>query len=342
MAFHSGVIKFLAETGRLERITRISTVSGGSLLVGLVISRAGNAWPSSDVFLQNVYDAVRSSMCSRNLLLDAIVQLRNPTNWQFLLSRANLVGEALRSKWGVDVPLRMVPTVPEWSINATTAENGKRFRFKGSTIGDYENGYAQAPDLPLSTALAVSAAFPGAIGPLALKTSQFGWKVRGFGDSESMEKPVAPKFQTLHLYDGGVYDNLALESLFDAGRAASKHGGDIIIASDAGAPLDEGFSSGALSPWRLKRVADIMSDQSRNLRVRSFVAYLKASDAQSRGAFLQLDAPLLDRRTNASSDFTCRFPTTLRRLTEDEFDIMSGHGYAVAHRTNEVYGLGLT
>ena len=342
MAFHSGVIRLLAEVGGLERITRISTVSGGSLLVGLVTSRAGNSWPSSDEFLRNVYDAVRKTMCSRNLLLDTVVQFRNPTNWQFLLSRANLVGEALRSKWGLDVPLRLVPTLPEWSINATTAENGKRFRFKGSTIGDYESGYAQAPDLPLSTALAVSAAFPGAIGPLALKTSQFEWKVRGFGEPESKARPVDPKFQTLHLYDGGVYDNLALEPLFDAGRSASKHGDDIIIASDAGAPLGEGFSSGPLSPWRLKRVADIMSDQSRNLRVRSFVAYLKAPNTRGRGAFLQVDAPLLDRRTNASSDFTCRFPTTLRRLTEDEFDIMSGHGYAVAHRINEVYGMGLT
>ncbi|MEF9672493.1 patatin-like phospholipase family protein [Pseudomonas sp. PCH446] len=34
MAFHLGVLKYLAEQQALERLTQISTVSGGSLLVG--------------------------------------------------------------------------------------------------------------------------------------------------------------------------------------------------------------------------------------------------------------------------------------------------------------------
>lgn len=35
MAFHLGMLKFLAERSLLEEIHRVSTVSGGSLLVGL-------------------------------------------------------------------------------------------------------------------------------------------------------------------------------------------------------------------------------------------------------------------------------------------------------------------
>lgn len=338
MAVHMGVIRFLAEQGWLERVARVSTVSGGSLVIGLVVARAGRTWPTSDAFIKTVYGAVRESMCSRSLIWDTLAQLRNPLNWQFLLSRANLLGKALGDNWSLDFPLREVPPVPEWSINATSAENGKRFRFKGSTIGDYETGYAEAEDFSLATALAVSAAFPGGIGPLALNSSQFEWKRRGWGEPAHSAKPVAPEFATLHLYDGGVYDNLGLEPLFDAGRSASKAKGDIIIVSDAGAPLGEGFSSGVLSPWRLKRVADIMSDQSRNLRVRSFVEFIKRARA---GAFIQVDNPLFDRKLNAAADFTCKFPTTLRQLTESEFDIMAGHGYAVMRRVQEVYGTGI-
>lgn len=341
MAVHMGVLKFLAEQSWLERVTRISTVSGGSLLVGLVLSRTGFAWPSSEAFLSTVYEQTRSAICARSLLWDSVARLKNPINWRHLLSRANLLGEALRADWSLDVPLRRLPELPEWSINATTAETGKRFRFKGTTIGDYESGYAEAPDFSLAFALAVSAAFPGIVGPLSLETGQFEWKTRGFGEPEYKSRVKRPDFATLHLYDGGVYDNLGFEPLYDSGRSTSKHNGDVIIASDAGAPLGEGFSVDAFSPWRLKRVADIMSDQSRSLRVRSFVQYLRDPRSPGRGAYLQIDNPLFDRRKNAAAKFTCTFPTTLRRLQESEFDIMAGYGYAIARRVHEVYGLGI-
>lgn len=37
MLFHLGVLRLLAERRLVERVTRISTVSGGSLLVGLML-----------------------------------------------------------------------------------------------------------------------------------------------------------------------------------------------------------------------------------------------------------------------------------------------------------------
>ena len=44
--FHLGVLGRLAEDGLLEKITRISTVSGGTLVTGLIYSIAGNKWPN--------------------------------------------------------------------------------------------------------------------------------------------------------------------------------------------------------------------------------------------------------------------------------------------------------
>lgn len=46
---------------------------------------------------------------------------------------------------------------------------------------------------------------------------------------------------TACLYDGGVYDNLGLEPFFDAGRGVPKNAGEIIVVSDAGAPLKPPF-----------------------------------------------------------------------------------------------------
>ena len=50
--FHLGVLGRLAEDGLLEKIARISTVSGGTLVTGLVYSVAGNKWPTSDFLSQ--------------------------------------------------------------------------------------------------------------------------------------------------------------------------------------------------------------------------------------------------------------------------------------------------
>src|SRR5258705_8880400 len=62
--FHMGVLKRLAVEGLLERVSAISTVSGGSLVTAAVMSEAGMKWPSSKDFLEKVYPAVRARMTS--------------------------------------------------------------------------------------------------------------------------------------------------------------------------------------------------------------------------------------------------------------------------------------
>lgn len=333
MAFHMGVLRFLAERGWLDRVTHISTVSGGSLVTGLIFTVNERKWPSSASEFDHVLAKVRTVMCSTDLRWAAAKQLLWPHNWRFLLSRANLVEGAIQNYWGVRHHLDELPQLPVWSINGTTAEDGKRFRFKLDRMGDYDLGYAKVR-VRLSTALAVSAAFPGGIGPLSIKTADYTWLKRPWNAPLCAEKPVKPEFKKLHLYDGGVYDNLGLEAMFDAGTSAPKAGQDVIIVSDAGAPLRRGFSIWALSPFRFKRISDIMSDQIRSLRVRPLVEYLKRVGA---GAYLQMENVLVPLPGNADAQLTCRFPTDLSKLTPAQFDAMSRHGYAVAAAVNEKY-----
>lgn len=66
--FHLGVLRHLAGDGRLEHITQLSTVSGGSLVAGAVFARAGGRWPSSTEFLDSVYPSVRETLVSGDLL----------------------------------------------------------------------------------------------------------------------------------------------------------------------------------------------------------------------------------------------------------------------------------
>lgn len=336
MVFHLGMLKLMAERGMLESVQKISTVSGGSLIVGLILQECHLQWPSSGEFLDRVYPRLRERLCARSLMWGALRQLTNPKNWKFILSRANLLALALRNEWGLKERLRDLPAYPEWSINGTTAENGKRFRFKRENLGDYMIGYAEPGDFPLANAIAVSAAFPGGFGPLTLKTNEFVWKKREWNDPIGTEKVVAIPYKNLHLYDGGVYDNLGLEPYFDAGRLRAKPPAMPIILSDVGAPLADGFSHGPFSLFRLKRVSDIIGEQARSLRVRTFATFLQAAPA--RGAYIQINAKVGGVPCK-HGDFAAGFPTTLRRLKVDEFDKLAGHGYEVAYQVEQLFGL---
>lgn len=337
MVFHLGVMKHLAERGLLENVERISTVSGGSLLVGLLLQQNQMRWPTSAQFLTHSLPTLRDALCTRSLHWGAARQLLNPLNWRFLLSRANLLARALHREWQVQGNLASLPETPEWSINGTTAENGKRFRFKRHDIGDYALGYAPAVRFPLASALAVSAAFPGGFGPLTLDARRFEWHRRPWGSPLENAVRVKPAFERLHLYDGGVYDNMGLEPFFDAGRKVSKVGDTYIVCSDAGAPLASGFDMGPLNVFRLARVADIMSDQARALRVRGFVDWIQTQP--SAGAFVSISMPSTDATPCGSAQHASTFPTTLRRLQVGEFDRLAGHGYGVADRVQQQTGL---
>ncbi|MEV8519501.1 patatin-like phospholipase family protein [Dyella marensis] len=327
MAFHVGVLRYLAELEALEHVTRISSVSGGSLIMGLVLKCNNYRWPTSKEYLGEVYGRLQSDLCRRSMQWGAARQLLRPTNWRFLLSRANLLAGALRREWGIAANLSDLPASPEWSINGTTAENGRRFRFKHSGFGDYQYGYVQSGDFPLANALAVSAAFPGGFGPLSLKTEQFAWMKRPWDAPAGSEERVSLNHRILHLYDGGVYDNLGLESVFDAGRGRSKYPDHFIVVSDAGKPLSDGLAPGQLNPFRFTRVLDIMSDQSHALRVRTFIHYVQGDS--ERGSLLSMD----DKSSTLDGDArstAVNFPTTLRKLTKNDFDQLTRHGYNVA------------
>ena len=339
MCFHLGVLRFLAECGQLERVDRVSTVSGGSLLLGLMLREADLRWPSSTELLEAVYPRLREKLCARSLQWGALRELARPWNWRFILSRSNLLALALQREWSVSARLADLPAHPEWSINGTTAETGKRFRFKRDSLGDWVIGYAAPGNFPLAAALAVSAAFPGGFGPLTFDATRFAWKRRPWGVPLESARPIDPDFKRLHLYDGGVYDNLGLEPFFDSGTGTTKRTGDAILVSDAGAPFAPGFGTAALNPWRLKRVADIMSEQSRALRVRAFTAFVQRDAAH--GAYLYIGLPAPAGGSVQAATLAARHPTTLVRPTKAQFDAIVQHGYQLAADSSAQLGLRL-
>lgn len=331
MAFHMGVLKCLSELGLLEKIARVSSVSGGSLLVGLIVHESGMKWPDSNTYSSNVFPRLREKLCTKSFVKGMLKQLLNPQNLHLIIYRANLLAEALQKEWGITYRLSDLPEFPEISINGSTAETGKRFRFKRDTFGDYELGYVDSSSFSLAEAMAVSAAFPGGIGPLTIKSSGLEWKKRPHWDAPLGSTVSSPcPYSKLHLYDGGVYDNLGLEPFFDACNSTPKIDDSCLLVSDAGAPYKKGFSYFAFNPWRLKRVMDLMSEQTRALRVRGFHGHLKRS---SRGCrYIWIQEELDEKLKRSHKQHACNHPTSLCKLTYCDFEKISQHGYAVANK----------
>lgn len=348
MAFHAGVLRYLAESGLLRRINHISSVSGGSLLTGLIFKSGGWSWPDEDKFLQHSVPYIRAALTHTGLAGHIVRSLCRPRNWPYVLSRANILADAIADVWSINGCLGDLPTRPVWSVNATTSETGRRFRFKQSGVGDYTLGYAKATEFKIADAMAVSAAYPGVFGPFAIDTGRYEWRKREIWDlPKDAEQIVNPPFATLHLYDGGIYDNLGTEPLFDPGKQCAKEGADFILVSDAGAPLGQ-IAPSWIRLFRLKRVTDIMGEQTRALRVRSFVNFLVNNPIG--GSYLQIGADAVSRlktyrsRSPAVAEMLLTQPwmssrnvteaaaygTALTQMKPADYDLLERHGYETA------------
>ena len=349
MAYHCGVLRWLADNNQLENIAHISSVSGGSLFTGLLFVLNNWRWPSSGEYLKFVLPQIKKILQKMDLQRTAIKRLLYPSNWRFILSRANVLAQTIEHDWGVIGNLSDLPANPVWSVNGTTAENGRRFRFKRSECGDYELGYADSANFKIADAMAVSAAFPVGIGPFVINTTDYKWRKRDRWDADiRTEKFVTLPYSKLHLYDGGVYDNLGIEPLFDTGQQRYKGDIKFVVVSDAGKPLVRTSPGWILSPFRAKRIADIALDQTRSLRVRPFVNYIIAN--KSKGLYMQLGSNPLDRIRKYAGDneltanqlleekwlsddeirVAISYRTNLRKLTTRNFDILEQHGYETA------------
>ncbi len=357
--FHLGVLARLAENKRLEDVTFLSTVSGGSLCIGLVFAINGFLWPTSEQYLEKVAPAARKTLTSQGLQRGVIQRLlRAPLS--IFKSRAAVVSDLMRTQWGIRAQLSELPSQPRWMINATCYETGRNWRFERFRMGDYVLGYSNNTNIPLSDALAASAGFPGLIGSLALDTTSATWFRYLEGQAAATElpetdsgtlrktEPVQPAFPRVHLWDGGVYDNLGLESLHNF-ITGWRQNVDFLIVSDAsGKPGNESFRPGSRA---LLRIISILMDQVRSLRSRAVIEWMV--NHAGPGGFLQTgntigqvlraagketELPTLEPQTLPPSEArkAAEMATVIRKLTDEEYERLFRHGFEVADYT--LYG----
>lgn len=346
--FHLGLLGRLAADDLLEQVTFVSTVSGGSLGTGLIYSLSGNGWPSSEEYLSTIMPQAKRYLTGKDLQLDAIFRL-GTRPWHLLYGRAKLLAESIENLWGVKGLVNELPDNPRWVINATAYESGKNWRFMRKRMGDYKLNQTPEPAFPLASAMAASAAFPILIGPLVLRTKDFAWS-RFTGKSRHATLPTETQVPSVHLWDGGVYDNLGVEALFKPGGKRYRDEYNFLIVSDASTPL------GIEKPFpllRARRLINIAMDQVRSLRARQLVehfashpnsgAYLKVGNSaqyileQAGVGEGEVAAVVAGCLSEKDADLAVAHKTTLRRPSEAEFDRLYRHGWEVADCTLSGY-----
>lgn len=323
--FSLGSLWRLNEAGLLGHLDRITSVSGGSIVAGLLAFR----WHELDFsagsasnFKQKIADPIRN-FCSKTVDV--------PTGIRGLLNPFKSAGEYLVDYYDKhlfhgaitsDLPAPATPGdgKPRFVLYATNLQTGRSFRFRQDMLADWKLGMARGVGIPLAQAVAASSAFPPIFSPVVVKTDPSKWTEGE--EIEGLEKLR----RRIVLTDGGVYDNLGLESL--VGKV------DIVLVSDAGAPFEIELEPSE-TPLQLNRVRDILIDQTRALRKRWLIEEFTAN--RNQGAYWGLGTQIADyadslavATDNGITGALAQVPTRLAgfgKLTEGR---LINWGYALA------------
>ena len=279
--FHAGGLLALAKHSLLENVSFISSVSGGSLLVGLIFKYNGYKWPSSQEYIEKIFPLLRDTYINYDLQ-KKIKAICWKKPWK-LLNRLKCFYDILKNDFGINENLQILPDNPRWSINANCLQTGKSWRFTKERMGDYLAGYIKNPEFPIAEAIAISAAYPVYINPYKLDIHKYQWSE--FVDKTFKSNEITdcnPKLNYIQLQDGGMYENTGTEALFHPWPQKLRDGIDKIIVSDASAKvMMEDCNFRSLS----KRQIDLLSDQVCNLRIQGTMSYL----LQNKGSGMYLD-----------------------------------------------------
>ncbi len=217
-----------------------------------------------------------------------------------------------------------LPETPAFVFHATNVSTGKLVRFDRAHVSDWRIGSASSKNIALAGAVAASSAFPPLLSPYRLDTSHFNWRKDGSGTLHN----ASDYRRELSLTDGGVYDNLGLESVWSRCRT--------VLVSDGGGRLRT--SPGAAGDWarHLIRTTQVLDHQVRSLRIRQVQAAFSGEEKTGTHMGIQMEPSANEKPSGhlAVDDMQARriasIPTRLKRLGAADQEQLINWGYAVA------------
>ena len=353
--FHLGILLRLAKDNLLENVVKISSVSGGSLAIGLVFSHSNLSWPSSEDFKKTILPRIATILTTKSLQKSVIQEIFK-LPWS--KSRGLKFATALEKTWGINGTMKDLSKTPEWLINATSINTGKNWRFSQKHLGDWVFGHNFDQAVDLSTALTASAAIPYLVGKIKLPISPDGWhKIDPATDIPT--QAIIPPSESVLLWDGGVYENLGIEAVWKPHRNFIDDF-DILLIGDASARLATNFHKppGVLNkkfPFvrvRPPRLFDITTDQIRSLRSRMAMQAIK--EDKLKASIIRLGYTVQKINNDAQKEFPnkperpvnyenyltestvsdiANMETHANKLSAEEFNKLLRHGFETTDAT---------
>jgi NTE family protein len=320
MVFHLGALWRLNELGLLSTLQRISSVSGGSITAGVL----GMKWnrlnfnAATGVAVRYQEEVVAPIRAMAGTTIDVGDVLKGI----FLPGTvAEHVAQSYRTHLFGTATLQDLPDSPRFVINATNVQSGGLWRFSKPFMADWKVGVVNNPKVELAVAVGASSAFPPILSPVRLDLNPNDFVP---SSGAGLERP--PYTTHVVLADGGVYDNLGLETAWK--------NYDTILVSDGGghiAPEPDPHSD-----WvrQALRINDLIDNQVRDLRQRqlidSFVAGMrKGTYWATRSDIGRYPAPQTLTCPVASTQQLAALPTRLAQLDERTQERLINWGYAI-------------
>jgi NTE family protein len=220
-----------------------------------------------------------------------------------------------------DLPDDTDGKAPRFVINATNVQTGALWRFSRRYMGDYRVGLVPRPTTKLAVAVAASSAFPPILSPLELTVAQ-PW------DPTVAADLTGPEFRNrIVLSDGGVYDNLGLETVFKRYRT--------VLVSDAGQKIEAEANPDDDWARHSIRIMNITDNQVRSLRKIELIDAYERGDHD--GAYWGIRTRFADYHL-AADPLGCagrdptglaEIPTRLAAMPAAEQDALINWGYAI-------------
>jgi NTE family protein len=322
MVFHVGALIRLNEVGLLRKIKRVSSVSGGSITAGVL----GTSWrdlefmadvaSNFEIVVERVREMAEVTVDAGAIIGGILLPGSISDRVSQAYDRTLFKGAKLEA-----LPDDSQPGNPRFVINATNIQTAALWRFSRNYMGDYRVGLVERPDVSLAAAVAASSAFPPLLSPSELDIEQ---PVVNTPGADLHKEPYTKRAV---LSDGGVYDNLGLETITK--RYAT------LLVSDAGqkiAPEENPHRDWARHSLR---VMDTVDNQVRSLRKRHLIdSYVRKDHTGTywgiRTSFADYkltDDPLGCAKRNPIP--LAEVPTRLEAMPSNLQDRLMNWGYAV-------------
>ncbi len=259
MLFHLGALWRLNQLGFLKKLARVSSVSGGSITAGvlalawkdLTFDQAGVATNLEDMVIKPLRRFANNTIDQGSIIKGILLPRHSISDEVTEAYREHLFGEATLQ----DLP---DDHGPRFVINATNVQSKVLWRFSRPYMGDYRVGLVRNPTTEIALAVAASSAFPPFLSPaqLELNPSDFDPNTPAVLKDEAYRSNVI-------LTDGGVYDNLGLETAWKSFNT--------ILVSDGGGGADDEPDPERDWARHSYRILNLIDNQVRSLRKRQVI-----------------------------------------------------------------------